>query len=142
MNRSNRRWIVVASLIAAILLTACQDAAPDEHVVNEPYKLEPVEGTDIARVTLTERAKERLGIETGLIARAGRRMTVPSDAVYFDVNGKEWVYTNPELLVFVRARIRVDRFDGEMAFLSDGPPAGTEVVTVGVAELVGSEFGV
>jgi len=40
----------------------------------------------------------------------------------------------------VRQEISIDRVDGDSVMLSDGPPAGTEVVTVGAAEVYGSEF--
>jgi len=140
--KRDRRWIIVAPLIAVLLLPACREAASDESGGSEPVKLEPIEGTDLTRVILTARAAERVGIETAPVASAGDRTTVPAAAVFFDPNGEEWVYTNPEPLVFVREAVSVDRFEGDVAVLSDGPPAGTEVVTVGVAELIGSEFGV
>ena len=40
----------------------------------------------------------------------------------------------------MREAIEVDRVDDERAVLSAGPPAGTEVVTVGAAEVYGAEF--
>jgi hypothetical protein len=58
------------------------------------------------------------------------------------VNGDEWVYTNPETLVFVRAQVVVERYDAGSAFLSDGPSPGTEVASIGVPQLIGSEFGI
>ncbi len=57
--------------------------------------------------------------------------------------GQTWVYTSPETDVFVRAPVTLIDIDGGYeALLSDGPPIDTEVVTVGVAELYGSELGV
>ncbi|MGQ0670582.1 MAG: hypothetical protein ACT4PO_13065, partial [Actinomycetota bacterium] len=131
-----------ASMLAVLLLPACREVASDGSGGSEPVKVEPIEGTDLARVILTARGAERVGIETAPVESAGDRTTVPEAAVFFDVNGEEWVYTNPEPLTFVREAISVDRFEGDVAVLSDGPSAGTEVVTVGVAELIGSEFGV
>jgi hypothetical protein len=64
---------------------------------------------------------------------------VPYDAVYIDAHGGFWVYTNPEPLVFVRAPIDIVHETSSRAFLADGPPAGTRVVTVGAPELYGSE---
>jgi hypothetical protein len=58
------------------------------------------------------------------------------------VNGAAWVYTAPEPLVYVRHPIVVDYVEGDRAVLSKGPPPGTAVVTVGVAELYGIEVGV
>ncbi len=138
----DRRWIIVGPMIAVLMLSACGEPPSDEHVINEPVKVEPVKGTDLARLTLTERAAERLGIETAPVEGEGNRKVVPADAVFYDVNGKAWVYTNPEPFVFMRGAIDIDRFRGRVAILSEGPPAGTEVVTVAVPALIGSEFGV
>ena len=49
--------------------------------------------------------------------------------------------TPPEQLSLCAKRSRVERIEGDTAFLTDGPAAGTEVVTVGAAELVGPESG-
>ena len=55
-------------------------------------------------------------------------------------DGKTYTYTAPEPLTFVRQEIDIDHVVGDSAMLSDGPPAGTEVVTVGAAEVYGTEF--
>jgi hypothetical protein len=65
---------------------------------------------------------------------------VPYGAVLYDVNGRTWVYTSPESLVFVRREIVVDHIAGDLAVLTEGPPAGTRVVTLGATELHGAEF--
>jgi hypothetical protein len=104
-------------------------------------------------VTLSARAAERLGIETaptgggdpagrlvGVGAR-GARTVVPYSAVLYDARGDTWVYTNPEPLVFVRERVSVESIDGNRVFLTNGPPAGTTIVTVGGAELLAAELG-
>ena len=49
---------------------------------------------------------------------------------------------NRKPLTYVRESIKVDRIDGDVAFLTDGPSAGTKVVKVGASELYGSEIGV
>lgn len=140
--KRDRRWIVMAPVLAFLLLTACREVTTAESGGSEPYTLESMEGTDIARVVLTARGAERVGIEIAAVASVGGRITVPASAVWIDVDGVEWLYTNPEPLTFVREAISVGRYEGDVAVLSDGPVAGTPVVTVGVAELIGSEFGV
>jgi hypothetical protein len=126
--------------LTALALSACGGAVADEYVREEPYTLEPIDGgEDTVRVILTESAVERLGIETALVESSGPRLVVPYDAVFIDSHGEFWVYTNPEPLVFVRAPIVIVRETSSQAILSDGPPAGTPVVTVGVPELYGSE---
>jgi hypothetical protein len=60
--------------------------------------------------------------------------------VFVDAEGGYWVYTNPEPLVFIRHSISIDREEDDRAFLTDGPPSGTKIVTVGVPELYGTEY--
>ena len=64
---------------------------------------------------------------------------IPYAAVLYDASGNAWAYTSPQPLVFVRVPIDVDRIVGEVAVLSTGPEAGTDVVTVGTSELWGTE---
>jgi len=97
-------------------------------------------------VTLSEHAIERLALQTGQIAERPTsrsdtpRLTVPYSSLLYDTEGRTWVYTSPQPRTFVRAEVVVDYIEGETAVLSDGPPAGTVVATVGVAELYGTEF--
>jgi hypothetical protein len=43
---------------------------------------------------------------------------------------------------YQRKPITVTGIDGAVALLSTGPPAGTQVVTVGAAELLGTEYNI
>ncbi len=133
---------VVTIALAASLVAGCGGSISDEYEVErQPYTLEEVEGEDVLRVILTASAAERLGIETAPVLTRGGRLVVPFDAVFIDSHGGFWVYTSPEPLVYVRAPIEITRESSTEAFLAAGPPAGTEVVTVGVPELYGSESG-
>jgi hypothetical protein len=82
-----------------------------------------------------------VGLQTAPIreAEVGGRIqkVVPSAAVLYGLNSETWVYTNPEPLVFVRQPIIISHIEGDVGVLLDGPPVGTQVVTVGVAELFG-----
>ena len=244
------RWMVVILVIAGLQLSACTPASTVKEKI-QPAHVEPIEGTDLKRVTLTEKAAERVAIQTAPVqetqvvrqreiggqvvalpaaeagtvlvrvalseadlARVDRRQPavvlpldddgedddeeaegleaeeiddveddddetalyfsvkgpgyqalvpgqavrvrlammasgttprklVPYAAVIYDVNGGTWVYTKePNALSFVRQSITVDYIEGDLAFLIEGPPVGTEVVTVGGAELYGAETGV
>lgn len=137
-----RRLVAVTLMSAALLSgTACGGSVTDEYVVQEqPYTLEPVMGDEeLLRVILTEAAAEHVGIETVAVQRRGNRLVVPYDSVFLDSHGEFWVYTNPEPLEFVRAPIDIVRETSDQAILTDGPPEGTQIVTVGVPELYGSE---
>ena len=137
---TRRLLAIVVVPLAAAVLAACGGSVSDEYVIEEqPYTLEPVEGQDVLRVILEESAVERLGIETASVEERGSKLVVPFDAVFIDAHGDFWVYTNPEPFEFVRAPIKVAHETVTEATLSDGPPAGTEVVTVGIPELYGTE---
>jgi len=131
------RWAIVLLVLAGLLLSACGPAS--ETVEKEPpSKLEPIDGTDLSRVILTQKAAERLDIQTFPV----NGMEVPYAAIIYDIEGKTWVYTNPQPLTFVRAPIVIDRIEGDMVILAEGLDPDTTVVTVGVAELYGTETGV
>jgi hypothetical protein len=142
------RWlplgIVVAGLLAfgAVgLFTA--DAEEDDVAAPAVAELEPIAGTDLRSVTLTASAAERVGIETALVVDAdasGGGSAVPYGAVLYDTEGRAWVYVATEPLEFVRWEIVIDRIDGDQVVISEGPPPGTAVVTVGAAELYGTEL--
>lgn len=81
-------------------------------------------------------------VELSMSGNGAPRKVVPYAAVLYGVNGETWVYTNPEPLVFVRSPITIDYIEGDLAVLSEGPEVGTAVVTLGAAELFGTETGV
>ena len=62
--------------------------------------------------------------------------------MFYGAKGDTWVYLNPEPLTYVRQRVTVAYIKDGQAVLTDGPPEGSAVVTVGAAELYGTEFGV
>jgi hypothetical protein len=146
MWHRNRWMIAVLMVAAALTLVACAAQTSGSSTSSPPARVERIAGTDFSRVILTAQAAERLGIQTAPVQDAqvlGKlRKVVPYAGVFYDLNGKTWVYTNPEPLTFVRASISVDYIDGDRAVLSEGPPSGTEVVTIGSPELYGTEFGV
>ena len=85
---------------------------------------------------------QRPRVQLPLKGSGAIRLTVPYGAVLYDASGRTWVYTNPEGRVYVRASIKVDYIDGDVAVLQEGPAAGTQVVAVGASELYGTEVGV
>jgi len=133
---------VAAMLVIAFALAGCKEATVEEESAGSDLAtVEPIDGSDVAQVTLTEEAAERIDVQTTAVgSTGGSKLSIPYAAVLYDPAGETWTYTSPEELVFVRAPIEVIRIDGDRAVLSDGPPAGTEVVTVGAAELLGTEY--
>lgn len=83
---------------------------------------------------------ERIRVELQLSGSIEKQKVAPYSAVYYDAKGAAWVYVNTKPLAFERQRIVVERVAGDLAVLSDGPPVGTAVVTVGAALLYGAEI--
>jgi hypothetical protein len=138
----HRRWMAVGLLIACLQLAACSQApAASEKIVQA--KVEHLEGTEPTRVTLTAEAAKRLDIQTTPVrdiqVNGAQRKVIPYAAIIYDTEGNTWTYTNPQPLIFLRHSITVESITGDQAVLSDGPPTGTAVVTVGAEELYGSE---
>jgi len=138
----NYRWLILLAVLFALPLAACapEVATEDE---NKPVSLEPIEGTDLNRITLTEKAAERLGLETAPVisqqVNSAERLVIPYAALLYDPGGQAWVYVNVEPLVFMRQAITVDSIQGDQVILSEGPEAGVNIVTLGATELYGSE---
>lgn len=87
-------------------------------------------------------AGQRVLVELPRAGSGVRQLVVPYAALIYGLHGETWVYTNPEPLVFVRQPVTIDYIEGGEAVLLEGPPAGTAVATVGVAELYGIDTGV
>lgn len=140
----NNRWFFVVLIIASGSFVACSTAAGT--TTEEREKAANAQTVDgVVRVTLSEKAAERLGIQTAPVVDAAEstppQRIVPYSAVMYDSAGETFVYTESASRVFAHAAITVARINGDTAVLSDGPPAGTNVVTVGAPELYGAESG-
>jgi hypothetical protein len=138
--RPSSLWIWMILIFASGLLLSACGGVTSEAAIPEPAKVE-ADG----RITLTEMASQRLGLQTAPISEAevGRRMqtVVPYAAVIYGQHGETWVYASPEPLVFVRQPVTIGDIEGDVGVLSEGPPVGTQVVTAGAAELFGVESG-
>ena len=127
-------------IAAGASLSACGASPTGTAGYEEPASLEAIEGTDVKRVKFSAEGADQVGLRTAPIRDEGGEMVIPFSAVLYDAGGNTFAYTSPERLTYVRELVEVERMDDERAVLSDGPPAGTEVVTVGVAEVYGTEF--
>ena len=131
-------WLILIVMLAALSLSACAPAAPVEDEI-KPVTLEQITGTDLNRLTLTADAAKRLDVQTAEVHEADGKMVVPYASILYEANGNTWIYVNVAPLVFVRQAIVIDSISGDEAILSKGPDSGSAVVTVGAAELYGSE---
>lgn len=149
VTSARRRWAIAAVLVAGLVAFALlavvaglsRTSASEDEV--SPATVKSLRG-GLHRLQLSARAVERVGIATGPVSSAlvatRRRPVVPYSAVIYDANGNSWTYISPKPRTYVRHRVVVDRVSGGNAFLSSGPHVGTKVVTVGAAELFGTEF--
>jgi len=151
MQRSYRTMGAAALMVAGLGLAACGQAAEPEVTLEEPSHVEEIEGSEFLQVTLEERAAERLELQTAPVvekkmttgeSRGEQRKVIPEGALVYDPNGEAFAYTSTGPFVFVRAPLEIDYIENGELILEKGPPAGTEVVTVGAQELWGSETGV
>lgn len=142
MTRAGR-CIALALAAATITLQACAKTEEPAASIEAPATLEEVAGADVRRVTLTAKAAERLDIQTvelieEAVTSGAVRKVVPYSAVIYDPAGRTWVYVSAGLS-FLREPIGVADIVDDRALLSSGPTPGTRVVTVGAAELFGTE---
>lgn len=131
------RPVHLVIVLLMLLLSAC---GPGENTTEKvsPSRVEPIEGTDLSRVILTEKAAERIGLET--VKTSGK--TVPYAAIIYDTEGNTWIYTRPQPLTFVRVPIVIDHIEDDTVILAQDLDSELTIVTVGVIEIYGTETGV
>ena len=142
--KSINKLFVVLLIIPCLLFWACQ-SHNEEQGFEHPSVVEDIAGTDLASVTLTEKAIERIGLQTAVVSKiyhSPKRLVVPYSSIIYDQNGQVWVYTSLEPRTFVRHKVDVDFIEGDKVFLNEGPPVGTVIATVAVAELYGTELNI
>lgn len=155
ISRNPQRWISVA--VPSLDLVAMKQAREAAIKPLGPSKEKPLPATLTARdgTALPGGMVELFFTVAGetltlgqsvevILPKAGTAepaLTAPSSAVIYDATGGAWVYTVKGPETFARSRVSVSRIAGETAILAAGPPAGTKIVSVGVAELFGAEFG-
>ena len=131
--------VIGLTLGTVVILTGCGSAAPADV---PPATVTQIAGSQVARLQLTGQAIQRLGIVVQPVraAPAAKGEVIPYSAVVYDTDGSTWAYTNTAARIYVRQPITIAAIQGDVALLSAGPPVGTEVVTVGAAELLGTEY--
>jgi hypothetical protein len=130
--------VCLALITAAFALSACGTPAEEEGG-EDAATVEPIKGTHTNLVILKKEASETLGIKTTAIKKEGGRAVLPDAALVYAADGHTFTYSSPKPNQYVRAEVTVDRIDGRKVILKNGPPAGTNVVTVGSQELFGLE---
>jgi hypothetical protein len=132
--------LVVIALVLA--LSGYRDIEPASADVYVPATVEEIADSEVKLVTFTEEGAERVDLATAIAQPSGPYTAVPYAALIYDGQGVTWVYTNAKPLTFLRAKVVVDRVEGDVVLLSDGVLPGTAVVTVGAIEVYGAELGI
>jgi hypothetical protein len=139
------------TVLAAITVGAsgCSEAGAsnEENPETAVTVQEPAEEGQPARITVSERAEQRLGLRTEpvrpLTGQAGGATEVIAySAVVYDEDGKSWTFSAPSPRTYIRVPIVISSITGQTVQLKSGPPVGTQVVVVGAPELVGAEAGI
>jgi len=142
VRRSRRVVAGLSCLVAAPLLLGCSEVEPESREVYEPATVHEVAGSEAADVVLTPRGAEEVGLRLATSRRAGTYTAAPYAALVYDGDGVPWVYVSRAPLAFRRVRVAVARVDGGQVLIASGLEPGARVVTVGAAELYGTELGI
>ena len=133
------RWLILGAALIALSVTGCAATGAAETEAKGPAELLPVEGSEIQQVRLTAKAIERLDLQTAPVTERDGIKVVPYEAIVYDASGETYVYATTAPRTYMRSLVTVYTISGDQALLGEGPDAGTEVVTIGTAELFGVE---
>jgi len=142
---------VVLTAVAAVLLlaTGCANSEPGVEEGRHPATLQPIAGTDLNKVTLTDLAARQLGLQTVPVAAVpapakvtAAQTSIPLTALVYGPDGDPWTYAQIATLTYQREPVVIDHITTDTVLLRSGPAVGTPVVSVGGQELLGAEYGV
>ncbi len=143
---------LAASVAAVAVITlgasGCSEAGASNETNSETAVTVESAGEDQpARLTISERAEQRLGIRTEPVRPIagqanGATEVISYSAVVYDADGKSWAFSAPSPRTYIRVPIVISSITGKTVQLKSGPPVGTQVVVVGAPELVGAEAGI
>lgn len=108
------------------------------HDENPAHTEETEDG--LYKVVLSSMAAERLDIQTLSVNKTQR--TIPYSSITYDIYGKTWVYENIEPFTYIRRQVSISGVNDSQAILSEYLQNDMVVVTVGVPELDGVEYGI
>jgi hypothetical protein len=156
MNMHRNTLAIAFSLVVAgfLLLPVMHSLAEEDEGEgrgDEAVQVEDTPGTDAKTLIFTEQALAHLDVKTEPVRELqvtrrgeaiGLRLAIPHSAMTYDAEGRPWVYVKEDPDTFLRKSVEIDFMDGDYVYLGGGLQAGEEVVTVGVPEMQGAEFGV
>ena len=122
-----------------------RDSPRQAKPIPAPLKADPTAASvdlyyELSRTDVTLRPGERVMIELPLRSTL-QGLVVPEASVLYDIHGDAWVYEDLGENAYARRRVQIARHAGDRAVIARGLAVGARVVTVGAAELFGTEFG-
>ena len=154
MQNRNKLAIASSLVVAGLLLPVLHGLAEEDEEEgrgDEAVQVVETPGTDAKTLIFTEEALAHLDVQTQPVREieakhqgeaVGLRMAIPHSSMSYAADGEPWVYVKEGPDTFLRKSIKIDFMDADYIYLADGLKAGEEVVTVGVPEMQGAEFGV
>jgi hypothetical protein len=143
-SKTTLRRAFQAFVVAVAATASLGGCAEIEVPLAEPYEPAQLESTgpdQPARIILTEEAQHRIQLQTTVVKPHGADVSVDDAALVYDQEGKPCVFTVIGPRTYVRAPVGIKGVqEDNLMILSSGPPAGTEVVTVGAMQLWGTEL--
>lgn len=140
------KFSTVLILISFTLLPGCQQQNEVPAKVQAAIADQTNEEA-LTRLILNKDEVKRIGIKTTPVRETNdpeaediTLAVVPISALIYDHQGRAWIYTQLKPQVFARHSANVKSIEGDSAYLTDGPSAGTQVVTGGVTKLFGKQF--
>ena len=121
------------TVLAAITVGAsgCSEAGASNEENPETAVTVEETGEEVqpARLTVSERAEQRLGLRTEpvrpLTGQAGGATEVIAySAVVYDADGKSWTFSAPSPRTYIRVPIVISSITGQTVQLKSGPPVG------------------
>src|SRR5512145_2517589 len=92
------RLTLMGMMVCVLPLAACSQHDSHAAHTDHPAQVDKIEGSELSRVTLTEKAAERIGLETASVREqdldGSLRQVVPYSSLIYDPKGRTWVYTS------------------------------------------------
>jgi hypothetical protein len=131
-----------AGVALTFALVGCNEVEPAPTSSYHPAEVSSPGPQGVREVTFTQDAARRVGLQTSRVTASGPDHVIPHAALIYDQKGKTWVYTVSKPLTYQRVGVAVKgEVDEDTMALSAAPPAGTEIVTRGAAQVYGAELG-
>jgi hypothetical protein len=160
MHNRTRLIAGLGALVVALAVGACGSSHTAR--VTPAARLISTPGNSAGKIVLSSVGAQRIGLTTSTARRvpqvkvhrgahksgsashvaSGSTVIIPSSAVIYDPSGKTYAFISVGHLTFTEVPVAVNYMSGNLAYLRNGPHAGSKVVSTGAEELYGVQTGV